>query len=40
MSLYFREQPWTPQEMYGPLIEVARRAIEYYRGRYRLPAML
>jgi type II restriction enzyme len=35
-SLYFRERPWTPGEMYEPLMDVARRAIAYYRKQYRL----
>jgi type II restriction enzyme len=35
-SLYFRERPWTPREMYEPLMDVARRAIAYYRKQYRL----
>jgi type II restriction enzyme len=37
VSLYFREKPWTPAEMYEPLMDVARRAIKYYRKQYRLP---
>jgi type II restriction enzyme len=36
VSLYFREEPWTPQEMFDVLFRVASRAIEYYRGRYDL----
>ena len=35
-SLYFREKPWTPDEMYGPLMDVARQAITYYKRQYRL----
>jgi type II restriction enzyme len=35
-SLFFRERPRTPQEMYEVLIEVAERSIAYYRKRYRL----
>jgi type II restriction enzyme len=35
-SLYFREKPWTPNEMYEPLMDVARRAIAYYRKQYRI----
>jgi type II restriction enzyme len=35
-SLYFRERRWTPEEMYGPLMDVARQAIAYYRRQYRL----
>jgi type II restriction enzyme len=35
-SLYFREKPWTPKEMYGPLMDVAHKAIAYYRKQYRL----
>ncbi len=35
-SLYFREKPWTPKEMYEPLMDVARQAIEYYKRQYRL----
>jgi type II restriction enzyme len=37
VSLYFREKPWTPREMYGPLMDVAQQAIKYYCKRYRLP---
>lgn len=36
VSLYFREEPWTPQEMFDVLVRVASHAIEYYRERYDL----
>ncbi len=35
-SLFFREQPWTPKEMYTVLLEVAQRAIRHYREKYAL----
>lgn len=36
VSLFFREEPWTPQEMFDVLFPVASHAIEYYRDRYGL----
>ena len=36
VSLYFREKPWTPREMYDPLMDVARRTIAYYKKKYKL----
>jgi len=35
-SLFFRENPWTPAEMFKVMQAVARRAVEYYRERYGL----
>lgn len=37
VSLFFREEPWSPEEMFEVLFEVASRAIAYYRNRYLLP---
>ena len=36
-SLFFREEPWTPQEMFEVLIAVGRRSIAYYAAEYGLP---
>jgi len=35
-SLFFREEPWTPEEMLDILWKVCQRSIEYYRDRYGL----
>jgi type II restriction enzyme len=37
VSLFFREEPWTPAEMYDVLIQVARQAIDHYIDEYGLP---
>ena len=37
VSLYFREEPWSPLEMFEVMFEVASRAIRYYREQYFLP---
>lgn len=37
VSLYFREESWTPQEMFEVIQPVVRRSIEYYRTTYDLP---
>jgi type II restriction enzyme len=36
-TLFFREDAWSPSEMYEVLIDVTEQAINYYRHRYRLP---
>lgn len=35
-SLFFREEPWTPKEMLAVMLQVAGRAISYYRSEYGL----
>jgi hypothetical protein len=35
-SLFFRNDPWTPQEMHEVLLKVCLRAIEYYRQKYKV----
>jgi type II restriction enzyme len=37
VSLYFREESWTPQEMFEVIQPVVARSIEYYRAKYDLP---
>ena len=36
VSLFFREPPWTPEEMFPVLLDVSRQAIEHYRSEYDL----
>jgi hypothetical protein len=35
-SLFFRVAPWTPEEMFSVLIDVAEQAIAYYKREYGL----
>ena len=35
-SLFFREEPWSPEEMLRVMSTVAERSIEYYQSRYGL----
>jgi type II restriction enzyme len=37
VSLYFREESWTPEEMFTVIQPIVGRAIEYYRAKYNLP---
>lgn len=37
VSLYFREEAWTPEEMFSVFQSVVDRAIKYYREKYDLP---
>jgi type II restriction enzyme len=36
-SMFFREEPWTPQEMATVMVDVVGVSIPYYRNRYDLP---
>ena len=33
-TFYFREQPWTEEEMYNLLRDISRRAVQYYFAKY------
>jgi type II restriction enzyme len=36
VSLFFREESWTPQEMLASMLDVTQRSISYYRAKYDL----